>query len=802
MRLAVILALGGALALVFWRNSAGVRESEVDARTGRGAPEAARPARDPLRTAPAPQPLGRQAEAPSATEVPVTAAGPAADPATSTTVATRFVDTRGNPVAGAELALAQDPAQLARSGSDGRAELRLDAALAGGALGFVARCSGFALERRTATATAGERLLLGDWVLVEAGEIAGRVVGPDGAGLAGVSVACLAAEMTDEEWAMQRRSPLASLARPGAVAVTTAAGSFRLADVPAGTWRLVAVAADRPAARSEPVGVPTGGLVSDVTIRMDTADGGTAIAGIVLDPAGSPLAHAQILLEGGGSSYRFAAGADGRFRRQMSSAKPFTLTALDPEQRHREALARDVRPGTTDLVLRLTAAPEIALSVRGVHGAPIERFGATMLPAGDGLPLYERYEDARPGGLLVLNAPAQDFRIRVRANGWLPTELGPFAAGAPPAELECVLAPAGGVTGIVAAHGRPVADAWVGLYAAATRDDTYNGFPVRVKTVPVNETTSDAEGRFALSVERAGTWYVRVEADGYAPAEIGPLALDPASAHTLRVDVSSGGTLVVRVRSADGASVAGRLVAISRGDAFARTARTDERGAVTFARLTPGQWQVALSEVEIDPDFGATYFGAKAAGEIPSNCRVFDGETTRVDLWVQEPGAPCVLLGRLTLDGEPAEGWFAGFEAADVKAFAEPGAFRLDHDEPGPQRLVLRTDASDPAKLLVLLDEVELVLGTRHWSLELATGALEGTLAPREGTALYYRWTRDTLELYAPIAPGADGRFRCARVPSGEGALVEVDPALPLQAQTPVVLRTVVVAAGRTTTLE
>jgi hypothetical protein len=463
-----------------------------------------------------------------------------------------------------------------------------------------------------------------------------------------------------------------------------------------------------------------------------------------------------------------------------------------------------VRPGSTELVLRLTLAPEIVLSVRDARGAPIERFGVALLPARAERALGEWHVEPRPGGILAVPAPSQDFRIAVRANGWLPAELGPFAADAPPAELACVLAPAGGVTGIVVAAGRPVAGAWLGLYAGATRNDTYNGFPVRVETVPVNATISEADGRFALSVERAGRWYVRAEADGYAPAEVGPLALDPASAPELALALGAGGTLAVRVRSTAGASGAGRIVAISRGDARAFTRRTDEDGAVTFARLTPGPWQVALSEVEIDPDFGATYSGVRAAGEVPSNCRGVGGEATWVDLWLEAVDAPCVLLGRLTLDGASAAGWHAGFEEAlaDMQPFQEPGAFRLTHDEPGPRRLVLRTDTSDPASMLVLFDDVELVLGTRYWSLELATGALEGTLAPRDDTAVYYRWTRGPLELYAPIVPGPDGRFRCARVPAGEGALVEVDPALPMQAQTPVVLRTVVVEAGRTTTVE
>ena len=56
----------------------------------------------------------------------------------------------------------------------------------------------------------------------------------------------------------------------------------------------------------------------------------------------------------------------------------------------------------------------------------------------------------------------------------------------------------------------------------------------------------------------------------------------------------------MQVRSRKGTEVAGTLVAVSRGDGGARTERSDERGVAVFRPLTPGPWQVALSEKEID----------------------------------------------------------------------------------------------------------------------------------------------------------------------------------------------------------
>jgi hypothetical protein len=485
------------------------------------------------------------------------------------------------------------------------------------------------------------------------------------------------------------------------------------------------------------------------------------------------------------------------------------VTALDPERRYREATRRGVRPGTKDLVLQLAPAPEIELAVRSREGAPIERFAVATIAEEGAVVLAFLAEQDRPGGFMTLGAPAQRFRIEVRANGWMPARLGPFAAESPPARLECRLDPAGGVRGVVVAGGLPVAGATVGLYPAVENDDTYNGFLLRMQPRPENETESGEQGAFLLSVEEAGEYYLRAEAEGYALAELGPLALSPASQREEPIELASGGTLEARVRSSEGASVAGKLVAISRGDGRARTERADEHGSAVFSELTPGKWQVGLSKTEIHPASGAMRFGTRPAREIPTNCRVFEGETTRVDLWLEdEGGGDCVLTGRLVIDGKPAEGWLASLdqersEAVEPRAFEEPGAFRLAVDEPGSYRLSLRTEAVDPGAMLVILDPVELHEGTSFWSLELQTGTLEGTLgtAAGEGELVFHRWQRGALQCFAPLVPGDGGRFRCTLAPAGRGALVRGDPGVPMEEQTPVVLRELTVEAGKTTAL-
>jgi hypothetical protein len=796
------LALGFVLWLSMLLGPAGER-SRASFAGGSGADEGA------------PEPAGTEAVAGGARREAVTPAEEpaaeerAAEVATGVTVArARFVDGSGAPLAGVELLAREDTVERALSGADGVAELELDTALFSGssrALTFEARCPGFARDRRRATADPQALLLLGDWRLSFAGAVEGRVFDEEGSGLSGVRVARLRDGSDDWRWEADRRLCFDALAAPGSEAVTGLDGSFLLEDVPAGRLRVVAVAEDRPAGASEPVDVPAGDVARGVTILMEAADGGTAIAGIVLDPGGRAVPWARVFLSSrAGSTYDVGAGEDGRFRVRLPDREPWDVTASDPAHRYGEALRRGVPAGTIDLELRLSRSSEVELTVLSAEGGPVERFAVAVVAEEDKRSLAFLREGERRGGVVVLVAPGQPFRIEVRANGWLPCRLGPFAPGAVPERLECRLAPAGGVSGVVEAAGEPLAGATVALYAAVETRTTYNGFPVRHETTAAVETASDAGGRFSLSVEERGLFYLRAEAEGLAPAELGPLELDPSCRREERIELEPGGTIAVQVRSQRGASVAGALVALSRGDGRAFTRRAAEDGALRFERLTPGRWQVQLSAEEIDPAQGATYWGGKSGGEIPANCTVLAGEVTRVELWLEDGTAGrCRLTGTLVIDGEPAAGWLAtldreGTAAAEPAAFAEPGVFRLSVEEPGSYRL--RLSALDLRALLVILDPVELHEGERSWSLELETGALEGTLRPGPSPALvFHRWRRGMLECIVPLVPAADGRFRCPLVPAGPGTIVRADPTRPIEEQSPAVLREVTVEAGKTT---
>ncbi len=730
-------------------------------------------------------------------------------------VRVRFVDEAGVPLSDAVFGTAGGGATSAPSGPDGRAELVLGVELFRAALDvlfeFEARCPGYALDRREARAAVGETITLGEWKLVPGGGISGRVLDGEGRGLLGASVARFDEAVAGLEWEVRRESSLEDLWKPGARVSTGFDGSFLLEDVPAGEIRLVAVAEGRSAALSAPVTVRAAGIVEGIEIRMEPAGPETGVAGRVVDPDGVGVAFARILLRSSRRTFEMPADERGRFEQDRLDVR-CDVTAFDPEGRYREVTAEGVEPGTRGLVLQLAPGPTLELLVVSPEGVPVERYGVRTLAARDGLELSSLPEVERPGGLAPILVPGRDFSLEVAGNGWMPSRLGPFSSGTPPERLDCTLQAAGGVSGVVEAEGKLLEGAWVALYRSVKWATLHNGYPVRRQTFPLISTRSGPGGEFLLSVAERGSYYVRAEAEGLAPAEIGPLELDPGSHLRERLVLGAGGTLEVTVRSSAGASPVGAIVALSRGDGCGATLRTGEEGTLSFDHLMPGRWWVGLAEREIDPGAELTTETRKKPGEIPWNCEVFEGEVTRIDLWLEEPEqGECRLTGRLTIDGEPAEGWLARLDvgremSGAPEPFAEPGLFRLSVEEPGEYRLFLTTDASDPSAMLVILDPVRLVEGEAYWSLELEMGALVGTMTPpaqeEEPSLVFHLWERGDLRCLAPIVPDAAGTFRCPQVPAGSGRIVRYDPSRGFDETSPEVLSEIEIAPGGTNSIE
>lgn len=772
--LGTVLVLG--LVAVLWLWSSAPRESTVaagvpDAPLESSAPGAvSRAPGGPVRE-PATRPLAPVGP-PRSVEEPVASASPA--------LRVRFVDRDANPVAQVELRDAARPLSSVAADRGGVATFVLRDARA--PLDLVARSPGFATAHRWLPTVPIEETWLEDWALMPAGAVAGRVLDEDDVPLGGVRIGVA-------EEGVPRPGPSAEWEGT----ISAADGAFELAALPAGPRRLVARIEGREPGLSEVLEVPRAGRLDGVEIRMPPAGSGTAVSGVVLDPSGEPVAGARVEAAAGNSTYAVLTDAAGAFRFDPGRRVRCRLVATDPRSRHGEAVLADVPAGRGGIELRLAEVATLTLVVRG-EGAPVVDFWALALD-GDDQVLATVYPEERPDGRASFARPTSRFRVEVRANGWRPGILGPFEPGDSNATIECTLEPASGVGGRVLRGDVALGGATVTLHPARTTEATTNGFPVRSDWNPWNRTRSAADGTFALSVEEPGDYYVRAEAEGLAPAEVGPLALDPDVEHEADLVLGPGGALAVRVRSSEGRGVAGTLVALSRGDGGARTWRCDGNGELHVDTLTPGPWQVELAGSEIDPRFGATQLGTGPVRAIPANCTVREGTTTRVDLWLEDRGSKsCRLNGRFTLDGEPASGFRAsllhGSTAQAPVPFTEDGVFRLVADEPGPCGLMLVPDTLDPLRVLLVRDTVELFEGDAHWSVELETGVLDAASPASasfdEDLQLYLRWSSGTLEVFVPLQPDADGRLHHERVPLGPARLVQIRADQLLEAQTPI----------------
>lgn len=402
----------------------------------------------------------------------------------------------------------------------------------------------------------------------------------------------------------------------------------------------LATRAPGPAAGGELARVPMGensqGAGAEAVLTPSVVAEDARITGIVLDPERRAVRQARLVARSSQRELHVFAGLDGRFEIPCEDREPFDLIALDPGQRLREAVRRGVRPGTAGLELELRPAPELEVRIASRQDVPIERFALVVLALERNLPLAFHAEAERPGGLAVVAVPGQDFRLEVRAEGWLTARSEVFGAETHPARVELRLAPAGGVRGRVTAAGEPLGSARVRLHAAADPDASFHGFPLRLRRESAAEGESDRQGFFELLVAEPGAYHLLVDAPGFALAEHGPLALTPEAVREENVALDAGGRLELRVHASDPAAAAGVRVAFSRGDGGAFSELTDEHGRIALEFVSAGAWQWARVEGESGPGTASAKTPVSGSESIPSSCVVRAGETTHIELWLDE----------------------------------------------------------------------------------------------------------------------------------------------------------------------
>ncbi|HSD26572.1 MAG TPA: carboxypeptidase-like regulatory domain-containing protein, partial [Vicinamibacteria bacterium] len=145
---------------------------------------------------------------------------------------------------------------------------------------------------------------------------------------------------------------------------------------------------------------------------------GQKLHGRVVDAAGRAASGVPLLALGTGLMGVFdftVSREDGRFRFDRLQAKPCDVVAASPLG---FAVRRDVSPGETDVVLTLSPAGRIRLTIVDAQGAPVTGARARVA-ALDGRPLVLPVNTAvsDPAGALDLAAPAGSVEVEAEKDG-------------------------------------------------------------------------------------------------------------------------------------------------------------------------------------------------------------------------------------------------------------------------------------------------------------------------------------------------------------------------------------------------
>lgn len=550
-----------------------------------------------------------------------------------------------------------------------------------------------------------------------------------------------------------------------------------------------------------------------------------------------------------GRNFDISIDDKGRFSFVTNCKEPMSLTATAKGGNSR-ARMESVTPGSSELVLQLqvVSRDSLFLDVRsdagkrmgsflvfvitGVEGIPIEDMTTGDMIAFADTPTAFNNNDLAEDGLAEVVVPDGAFLVMVRAEGYMDVTMGPYPPGSNPEKLEVTLQTVPGFEGRVMSADGPIAGAKVSLHRAVSPDQECSVFDFACRSVPFEaaESTTDKDGKFRLTfwvnsevgevdpdsilsglsskeakdkfeflkmgnlfsdlgVSDRAEYYIRADADGYAPGELGPIEVDPESGQSgLELMLNHGGSIEGRVRVKLGQSVEGIIVAVSRGDGFPRTQRTGPNGTYRFERLTPGNWQVEQREVEIDPNplmgqtisTGDPFYGETAAS-IEWTCTVKEGETTKYDLDLYR-GTKGTLAGTITLGSMSLEGYVVDILRADDYAPPIPavkvsgdGSFNIRNLDPGRYIINIGPPSGTDLKIEVVA-QIRIERGENPWVFEPDFGRLElKGVPPVDGdvTRLYYQWRRpDYHGIELEFKADADGVAVLPEVPAGKGKII------------------------------
>jgi RNA polymerase sigma-70 factor (ECF subfamily) len=728
-------------------------------------------------------------------------------------------DQRGVPLRGATLTVDVHQAVVSEpSGADGVLELELPSGAARAGQSAHARIErpGYVTRTTQALVNLEREVHLGNFQLELGGAISGLVRDAQGQALASIVVCAESARRSRRDLARERYEYVAEAL---ASTRTQPDGTFLLHGVPEGMARVWASGAGWLANFSPPVEVRVGQESMGVELKLEPFPDEVLVCGRVLDAEGQPVPSAFLIYhkqsEGNVTSGTRSADELGRFRFVVTENWKLDLTASDPRGILGSARAEGLVGGMLAVELRLTEPADFELVARDERGQPIDRYQFDVRSSDGVRVLYEVPLEQRPEGRALLGRLADVFLVEVWAPGFSAErtpvlELASLRPDGPPLEVRLRRLP--GLSGTIVHRGEPVAGAEVQLITQAA-DHLHvevNGFVSRNMVQPGETCFSDEQGRFFLTPREAARYVVRAEKPGFAPAELGPLQVDPAvGAPDLQLELGLGGAIEGQVLIDDAPDAGGKVVGISRADGRARTQRVGSDGKFRFECLTPGPWQVRLCDQELGASVtSSTMLDTRGRPrQIDFDCEVFESQTTVYDLDLRKR-SQCRIVGTLQLNGQAAKSWTIGLHSKDNwgrDALAKVGVdltgrFEIGTSKPGEYWLA-GTDAEQDNESQLLLAPIVLGMGVTQRDIELRTGSLVvecpagGVPA---GAQLVHVWEGPNgLMCLTAVTPDANGRCDLTSVPRGKGRIARLDESTLDPLQWPVLAHVEVPANGQ-----
>lgn len=561
-------------------------------------------------------------------------------------------------------------------------------------------------------------------------------------------------------------------------------GGYRLESLTAESLRLWAKGPSGAWGFSDPITVVAGAdtHVSDLVIRA--IDPSEAFQGIVVGPDGAPVPKALVIgsahVQGPISSVRTETDEGGRFTLVAMSDRPHMLNAYDPTKTLRPTMMLSVKPGATDLEIRLETRRFIEVHVvDDATGDPVEKPWVAFeqqrnAPWIGDVPRLEP-ETLSPG-VIRLSVPQDTFQVAASAPGYEHHYGdGPLEPESAPATIEVRLTAQPMLRGRVLAEGEPVEGAWVEVSQrmGPKFPILVQGFRTRLFNGGSGQATTDAEGRFEVPISEQSDFskgvHVVAGKDGWAVAE---QEIDAEPTRDIELVLTVGGAIEGTVLMPDGVSAQGTVVAASNGNGRVLETRVDENGEYRLEHLAPGPWE--LKHLEESSEMTMSVAQTPHPGQYQGDCEVRLGQTTEYD--IDQRGSRTSFEGTLTIDGLPAAGWSAILQPATPWGF----------ERSGPATLL---DAKGGFSLTITAEKAQLVLESSadgdHRSLsrdydlngqlqtpEVAflTGSIEGTTEPEVQVSVFHE-RPDGFRFEATTRSDALGEFSFTGVPEGAANL-------------------------------